>query len=245
MWFYHRVPRRPLVQYRSPECWGYAELEQTWKHMSTQCCISCHPCRSIRKQIWPCHKNGQGQPRFIIWKNGGSQVPDAVYQVSRSSASWFRKRRFFLSFFLPYGHCHVTRKIWTNFQFSTSHGDSIWNLASIGPAVSEEKRFENVESEWSWTTVNEWPWVVINCHVFIYLTICTNFQSLNRLPVWNSQNCSMFPLAFDAGWLQGHWWGFISRNYVVWPTFLLMNVFIALKGSHFWFLFHLIEFISF
>ena len=48
---------------------------------------------------------------------------------------------------------------------------------------------------------------------------------------------SMFPLAFVAGWLQGHWWGFISRNHVVWPTFLLMNVFIALKGSHFWFLF--------
>ena len=47
----------------------------------------------------------------------------------------------------------------------------------------------------------------------------------------------MFPLAFIAGWLQGHWWGFISRNYVVWPTFLLMNVFVALKGSHFWFLF--------
>ena len=47
----------------------------------------------------------------------------------------------------------------------------------------------------------------------------------------------MFPLAFIAGWLQGHWWGFISRNYVVWPILLLMNVFIALKGSHFWFLF--------
>ena len=46
----------------------------------------------------------------------------------------------------------------------------------------------------------------------------------------------MFPLAFIAGWLQGHWWGFISRNYVVWPTFLLMNAFIALKGSHFWYL---------
>ena len=60
------------------------------------------------------------------------------------------------------------------------------------------------------------------------------YQSLNRLPIWNSQNCSMFPLAFVAGWLQGHWWGFISRNYVVWPTFFLTNVFIALKGSHFW-----------
>ena len=31
--------------------------------------------------------------------------------------------------------------------------------------------------------------------------------------------------------------GFISRNYVVWPIFFLMNVFIALKGMHFWFLF--------
>ena len=31
--------------------------------------------------------------------------------------------------------------------------------------------------------------------------------------------------------------GFISRNFVVWPTFLRMNVFTALKGSHFWFLF--------
>ena len=49
----------------------------------------------------------------------------------------------------------------------------------------------------------------------------------------------MFPLALIAGWLQGHWWGFISRNYVVWPTFLLMNVFIALKGSHFWFFYTL------
>ena len=36
--------------------------------MSTQCFISCHPYRIIRKKIWPCHKNGQGQPRIIIWK---------------------------------------------------------------------------------------------------------------------------------------------------------------------------------
>ena len=46
----------------------------------------------------------------------------------------------------------------------------------------------------------------------------------------------MFPLAFVAVSLQGHWWGFISRNYVVWPIFFLMNVFIALKGTHFWIL---------
>ena len=29
----------------------------------------------------------------------------------------------------------------------------------------------------------------------------------------------------------------VSRTYVVWPIFSLMNVFIALKGTHFWFLF--------
>ena len=43
----------------------------------------------------------------------------------------------------------------------------------------------------------------------------------------------MFPLTSAAGSLQGHWWGLISRNYEVWPTFSLMNVFIALKGTHF------------
>ena len=58
--------RRPLVLYRSPECIGYAE--QARKYM-TICCISFRLCRSIRKQIRPCHKNGQGQPSVIIWTN--------------------------------------------------------------------------------------------------------------------------------------------------------------------------------
>ena len=41
----------PLVLYRSPECWGYAELEQTWKYKSTQCSISYYPYRSIRNKF--------------------------------------------------------------------------------------------------------------------------------------------------------------------------------------------------
>ena len=40
---------------------------------------------------------------------------------------------------------------------------------------------------------------------------------------------------------QGHWWGFISRNFVVWPIFYLMNVFISLKGPPFLFLFTFIS----
>ena len=42
----------------------------------------------------------------------------------------------------------------------------------------------------------------------------------------------MFLLAFVARSLRGHWRGFMSQNYIVWPIFFLMNVFIALKGTH-------------
>ena len=71
--------------------------------------------------------------------------------------------------------------------------------------------------------------------VFIYLDPILIYISLWIDCLFEIRPIAVFPLAFIAGWLQGHWWGFISRNYVVWPTFLLMNVFIALKGSHFWF----------
>ena len=72
--------------------------------------------------------------------------------------------------------------------------------------------------------------------VFIYLVPIFIYISLWIDCLFEIRKIAEFPLAFIAGWLQGHWRGFISRNYVVWPTFLLMNVFIALKGSHFWFL---------
>ena len=49
----------------------------------------------------------------------------------------------------------------------------------------------------------------------------------------------MFPLAFAARSLQDHWWSFISRNYVVWPIFFLMNVSLLLKELIFDFLAHL------
>ena len=42
-----------------------------------------------------------------------------------------------------------------------------------------------------------------------------------------------FPLAFVAKSIQGHWWGFLSRNVEVWPIYFLTKVFTALKGTHF------------
>ena len=80
-------------------------------------------------------------------KLGSTRAPDAAHQVSRSSAIWFWRRRCFKVFTI-YGHGghlgHVTWTVWAIFVPS-SEGGAIWNLASIGPVVSEEKMFENVD----------------------------------------------------------------------------------------------------
>ena len=150
--------RGPLVLYRSPECWGYVELERTWKYISTQCCISFHPGRSIQKQIWPSHKNSQGQPKVIIWNIVSTQVPDAVYQVSKSLASWFR-RKIFLKFvtimykgmvmwpgtseqiFIP----HISWKLHMKFDFNRP--SSFW-------AKQDWKC-------WIWVTLDEVQWMTL------------------------------------------------------------------------------------
>ena len=52
-------------------------------------------------------------------KLGRPHIPNATYQVPRSSAFWSWRRRF-LMFFTIYGHGghlgHVSRTIWTNFR---------------------------------------------------------------------------------------------------------------------------------
>ena len=62
--------------------------------------LSSFPYKSIREQSWPCCKVGQGQLRIMIWTNFvGPRVPNAVYQVSRSSAFLFWRRRFLKGFY--------------------------------------------------------------------------------------------------------------------------------------------------
>ena len=39
------------------------------------------PYKSIRGQIWPCHKIGQGQPRVIIWTNLSTQCCIISFKV--------------------------------------------------------------------------------------------------------------------------------------------------------------------
>ena len=151
--------RGPLVLHRSPECWGYVELKQTWKYISTQCCISCHPCRSIRKQIWPCHKNSQGQPKIIIWNTGKTRVPDAVYQVSKSPASWFRRKGFLKFFTIIYmgmvmwpgtfEQIFIPHILWRrHMKFGFNRPSSFW-----------AKEYWKC---WIWVTLNEVPGMDLN-----------------------------------------------------------------------------------
>ena len=165
-----------MVLYRSSECWGYTEFEQTWKYMNTQCSISCHPKKALGNKFDPVIKMVKVTQSYHL-KEMVVVKYDAVYRVSRTSTSWFRKREDFWRS-LPY----MRMAMWPE-QFEQIFIPHIpWRLhMKFGfnrPGGFFGKESENVDSEWPWTTVNEWPqhWVVTNCQVFIYLTISTNFH---------------------------------------------------------------------
>ena len=74
------------------------------------------------------------------------------------------------------------------------HGGSIGNLASNSLAVSKEKKFQNVETEWPWTKIIEWPspLIFINLHVLIWLTASTNFD-IDYNSSWKIHCFTFFP----------------------------------------------------
>ena len=100
-------------------------------------CFTFFPYKSIRDQIWPCRKIGQSQPRVIIWTLEHWML-HTKFQGHRPFGS--REEKFFKVFTI-YGHGgHLDQTF-----IPLSHGGSIWNLASNGPVVSEEKMFENAD----------------------------------------------------------------------------------------------------
>ena len=127
-------------------------------------CFNFFPYKSIRDQIWPCRKIGQGQSRVIIWINlEALECPmlHTNFQGHRPFGS--REKEFFT--FLPYIGIAIIWVMWPRpFEqifIPLSDWGFTWNLTSIGLTVYQEKKFENVESEWPWTKVNEWPWPLI------------------------------------------------------------------------------------
>ena len=128
--------------------------------------------KSIREQIWPCHKIGQGQPRVIIWINLVVLVHSMLHTKFQGHRPFGSGEEDFLRF-LPYTGMVASLVMWPGpFEYAfvpPFHGRSTWNLASNGLVVIKEKKFKNIESEWPWSKVNEWSWPLIFTYVHVLI----------------------------------------------------------------------------
>ena len=99
-------------------------------------CFTSSPFKIPRDQICPWRKMGQGHPRVTIW-------------TSLVELGHFQRfmRRFFLRF-VPYMDMAAILLIrsgpFDQIFNQPLPGGCIWNLIKIGPAVSENKSFENI-----------------------------------------------------------------------------------------------------
>ena len=101
--------------------------------------------KSIRDQIWPCYKIGQGQPRVIIWINLVVLEHPMLHTKFQSHQLFGSGEEDFWRF-LPYMAMAeiLFMRPWPFEQtfIPSPHKSSIRNLTLIGPVVSEEKMFE-------------------------------------------------------------------------------------------------------
>ena len=135
----------------------FGHLLPVSNHRRQQCLknplFSFFPYKSIRDQLWPCRKIGQGQPRVIIWAN--LVVLKHPMMHTKIQGHWpfgSREEDFFR--FLPYMAMATIMVMWPGSFEQTfvppSHRSSIWNWTLTGPVVSEEKMFK--ECGWRRTT---------------------------------------------------------------------------------------------
>ena len=105
-------------------------------------------CKSLRDQIWPWRKMGQGQARVIIWTT--LEVLSYTMLHTKFQGHWptGSGEEDFLRF-LPYMGMAAMLVMWpSQFEqlfFPKGPGGCIWNLVAIGPVVSEENSFEIVD----------------------------------------------------------------------------------------------------
>ena len=101
------------------------------------------PFKSLRDQIWPCHKISHGQPRVIIYIYFKELTPQMLHTKFQGNQPSGSGEEDFFKVFTIYGHGSHLGHVQT--FFPPLPEGCIWNLIEIGPAVSEEKSFEDVE----------------------------------------------------------------------------------------------------
>ena len=117
------------------------------------------PYKSIRDQIWPCRKIGQGQLRVIIWINLEVLEYPMLHTNFQGHWSFGSREEDFLRFLPCMGMAAILVMWHRPFEQTfvpLSRGGSTWNLASIGLEVSKKKKFENMnQSDLGWRSVKD------------------------------------------------------------------------------------------
>ena len=155
--------------YKEREDIGFISLN--WLHRIWICWIKTwlyklSPCRSIRKYIWTWHKNGQSPPSVIIWRN--LAVPHYLmlytkFQCYRHVGSWEGDIWRFLSYMGLDDTLVMRCGSFEHIFIPTSHGCSIWNLASNSLVSFFRKRSSKI---WIWVTLYKCHWITLtlDCH---------------------------------------------------------------------------------
>ena len=92
-------------------------------------CFTFFPYKSIRDQIWPCRKIGQGQPRIIIWTNLAVLELPKLYTKFKDHQP-FGSREEDLRF-LPYIRSPIPWRHHMKFDFdwpSGFWGEDVWRV---------------------------------------------------------------------------------------------------------------------
>ena len=142
----------------------------------TICCISFHPCRSITKQIWPCHKTGQGQPSVIIWTNVVVLEYLMLHTKFQGHPLLGSEEGDFWRFLTINGlgsHLgHVTQNIWTNF-----HPNIPWGrYMKFGFNRTSVFWGKEVLKCWIWVTLDKGQWMTMTFD--IHKGSCTNLVDI-------------------------------------------------------------------
>ena len=115
-------------------------------------CFILFPYKSVRGPIWSCHKLGHGQPMVNIWINLVVLEHPMLHTKFQGHQPFGSGEKNFLRFLSYIGRVAILVMWPRPFEKSfvpPSHEDSIWNLASIGPVVSEK-----MLKEYGWQTDN-------------------------------------------------------------------------------------------
>ena len=129
------------------------------------------------------------------------------------------------------------KRIWYLSPMRTAKAQGSLRIRAVSPEpsllahTSSESRGTSRQKARSLAPLNGWACAVKLCHDGM-------LEDTNSLDGAHIYVC-LFDIRKTAvcfrylSSLQSHWWGFISRNYLVWPISFLMNVFTALKGTYF------------